>query len=139
MFDKNNYINSIQEETYNIFKNQFINYDIKYKPLNDMTIIKPTILLLHPRISQFDYEKVYNGQNKYTFYINVFCLSDNELSPSEIAGEITIFVNKNQDKFSIQGLNNVKIISAEKANNSNSTGSQSIYGYMCILKGYVIF
>lgn len=148
MLNTDNYINTVLSDVYNIFNTQFgststYNYVVDYKPLEDTTIPKPTILLLYPRTSQLDYEKVYNGQNQYTFYINVFCLSDNELGSSKLSGEITKFVNTNQDKFSVLGFNNAKIISAERVNNSapsyNSTGSQGIYAYVSLLKGYVIF
>lgn len=143
MFDPNNYINTLLEECFLILKDHFTSYDVSMKKIESTTITKPTILLLYPRTGIINYEKSYNGQNKYPFYLNAFCLDSNDLGSSKIAGEVQKFVNENQHLFSKEGLKNAKIITAERVpsdgNGFSSTGSQSIYSYMCILKGYCIF
>lgn len=144
-----NFINTIWYEVEQIFKTQFLNYRISRNKLDtqdstvvqDGKLVKPNILILHPRTSTIFYERTYNGENKYPFYLNIFCLSNDYMGHSKMAGEVIKFVNQNQFEFSKQGLKNAQIKTSESKDDGGSFMAEptTIYATMLIMSGNVVF
>lgn len=138
------YINDTWESIFNIIKDNLTSYTVDIKPLNSgvASLSNNTILILYPRISRFGQKKTYNEEQRKTFRINLFCLSNNTdgygvQSATKMVGELSSFVEHNQHLFAMEGLQFPQIISEEPIS-INMTETQQIVGYLCVLQGRIL-